>query len=179
MRAEDEEGFREYVAAQLPALRKLAYVTCGDWHTAEDAVATALAKLYPRWPRLDRPDLYAKTMVVRAAIDEKRRPWRRERAAGDALPEVAQPDATASVDDQLRVRAALRAISPRQRAAVVCRHYLGMSLEETASVLGWHIGTAKSQTSRGLARLREVLAADRIDLDENMTPEREKTSASA
>ncbi|MGK5738569.1 SigE family RNA polymerase sigma factor [Micromonospora sp. URMC 103] len=179
MRAEDEEAFREFVAVQLPVLRKLAYVTCGDWHTAEDAVANALAKLYPRWPRLDRPDLYAKTMVVRAAIDEKRRPWRRERAAGDALPEVTQRDPATVVDEQLRVRAALRAIPPRQRAAVVCRHYLGMTLEETAGVLGWHIGTAKSQTSRGLARLREVLSADRRDRDEKTEPERERASARA
>ncbi|MGI5525696.1 SigE family RNA polymerase sigma factor [Micromonospora sp. CA-259024] len=177
MKAEDEEGFREFVAAHLPVLRKLAYVTCGDWHTAEDAAATALAKLYPRWPRLERPDLYAKTMVVRAAIDEKRRPWRRERSAGDALPEATQRDPTTAVDERLRVRAALREIPPRQRAAVVCRHYLGMSLEETASVLGWHIGTAKSQTSRGLARLREVLAHDQIDLDHTIDLERETTSA--
>ncbi|MEU4676266.1 SigE family RNA polymerase sigma factor [Micromonospora sp. NPDC023737] len=179
MRAEDEDRFREFVAAQLPVLRKLAYVTCGDWHTAEDAVATALAKLYPRWPRLERPDLYVRTMVVRAAIDEKRRPWRRERAAGDALPDVTRRDELTIVDDRLRVWAALRAISPGQRAAVLCRHYLGMSLEETADALGCHIGTAKSQTSRGLARLREVLGAERIDLDETMRPEREKTSARA
>ena len=37
--------FRNYLTA---ALRNLAYVTCGDWHAAEDAVANALTKLYPR-----------------------------------------------------------------------------------------------------------------------------------
>ncbi|MET7749626.1 SigE family RNA polymerase sigma factor [Micromonospora sp. NPDC005367] len=179
MKAEDEDRFREFVAAQLPVLRKLAYVTCGDWHAAEDAVANALAKLYPRWRRLDRPDLYVRTMVVRAAIDEKRRPWRREHPAGDALSEVTQRDEMTLVDERLRVWAALRSISPGQRAAVLCRHYLGMSLEETADALGCHVGTAKSQTSRGLARLREVLGAERIDLDETIEPEREKTGARA
>jgi DNA-directed RNA polymerase specialized sigma24 family protein len=74
----------------MPSLRKLAFVTCGDWHMAEDAVANAFIKLYPRWRRLERPDLYAKTMVVRAAIDETRRPWRRERSAGDSLPDVTE-----------------------------------------------------------------------------------------
>jgi len=82
LRAEDEQAFREFVTTQMASLRKLAYMTCGDWHAAEDAVANALVKLYPRWRKLDRPDLYAKTMVYRAAIDEKRRPWRRERSAG-------------------------------------------------------------------------------------------------
>jgi RNA polymerase sigma-70 factor (sigma-E family) len=166
MPVKDEDGFREFVAAQLTPLRKLAYVTCGDWHTAEDAVATALAKLYPRWDRLDRPDLYAKTMVFRAAIDERRRPWRRERSAGDAMPEVLERDPAVDTDERLRLRAALREVSPRQRAALVLRYYSGLSLEETATVLRCSVGTAKSQTSRGLSRLREVLAADRIEVDD-------------
>jgi len=116
VRADEEEAFRQFVAAQLLPLRKLAYVTCGDWHLAEDAVATALAKLYPRWRRLDRPELYAKTMVYRAAIDERRRPWRRERSASDAMPDVTVRDPAPVSDDRLRVRAALLEVPPRQRA---------------------------------------------------------------
>ena len=165
MKAEDEQAFREFVTSQMASLRKLAYMTCGDWHAAEDAVANALIKLYPRWRKLDRPDLYAKTMVYRAAIDEKRRPWRRERAAGEAMPDVAQRDPAGATDERLRIRAALEAVPPRQRAAVVLRHYLGLSLEDTAGVLGCNVGTAKSQTSRGLAKLRELLAAERINFN--------------
>jgi RNA polymerase sigma-70 factor (sigma-E family) len=164
LNAEEEEGFRQFVAAQLGPLRKLAYLTCGNWHTAEDAVATALAKLYPRWRKLDRPDLYAKTMVYRAAVDEVRRPWRRERSAGDEMPDVALRDPAAATDERIRVQVALRAVPRKQRAALILRYYLGMTLEETAGVLGVSVGTAKSQTSRGLARLREVLATERIDL---------------
>ncbi|MEV6349236.1 SigE family RNA polymerase sigma factor [Actinoplanes sp. NPDC051851] len=165
MITEDEEGFRQFVAAQIGPLRKLAYLTCGNWHTAEDAVSTALAKLYPRWRKLDRPDLYAKTMVYRAAVDETRRPWRRERSAGDEMPDVPLRDHSAVSDERLRVQAALREVPRRQRAALILRFYLGLTLEETAGVLGTSVGTAKSQSSRGLNRLREVLAADHIDLE--------------
>lgn len=164
MKADDEQAFREFVTSQMASLRKLAYLTCGDWHAAEDAVANALVKLYPRWSKLDRPDLYAKTMVYRAAIDETRRPWRRERAASDAMPDVPQRDPAGVIDERQRIRAALEAVPPRQRAAVILRHYLGLSLEDTAGVLNCNVGTAKSQTSRGLARLRELLAAERISL---------------
>jgi len=164
LKAEDEQAFREFVTSQMASLRKLAYMTCGDWHAAEDAVANALVKLYPRWRKLERPDLYAKTMVYRAAIDETRRPWRRERAAGEAMPDVALGDPAGATDERLRIRAALEAVPPRQRAAVVLRHYLGLSLQDTAGVLGCNVGTAKSQTSRGLAKLRELLAAERINL---------------
>jgi RNA polymerase sigma-70 factor (sigma-E family) len=177
VKAEDEQAFREFVTSQMASLRKLAYMTCGDWHTAEDAVANALVKLYPRWRKLERPDLYAKTMVYRAAIDERRRPWRRERSAGEALPDVAMRDPAGATDERLRIRAALEAVPPRQRAAVVLRHYLGLSLEDTAGVLGCNVGTAKSQTSRGLAKLRELLAAERINLSGG--PVEEWTSAVA
>jgi RNA polymerase sigma-70 factor (sigma-E family) len=162
VRAEDEDEFRQFVTAQMSLLRKLAYVTCGDWHTAEDAVANALIKLYPRWRRLDRPDLYVRTAVYRAAIDETRRPWRRERSAGDAMPEVAGGDPAGETDERLRMWNALRSVPPKQRAAVVLRHYQGLSVEDTASVLGCSVGTAKSQTARGLARLRDILGTPDI-----------------
>lgn len=171
MKAQDEQAFREFVTSQMASLRKLAYMTCGDWHAAEDAVSNALVKLYPRWRKLERPDLYVKTMVYRAAIDEKRRPWRRERAAGDAMPDVALRDLTAATDERLRLRAALEAVPPGQRAAVILRHYLGLSLEDTAGVMECNVGTAKSQASRGLAKLRELLAAERINLTGGRTEE--------
>ncbi|WP_229068584.1 SigE family RNA polymerase sigma factor [Actinoplanes sp. DH11] len=164
MNAEEEDEFRQFVAAQLGPLRTQAYLTCGNWHTAEDAVSNALAKLYPRWGKVDRPDLYARTMVYRAAISEVRRPWRRERSAGDALPDITSHDATGLTDEQLRVQAALKQVPPKQRAALVMRFYLGLNLEETAQVLGTSVGTAKSNTSRGLTRVRELLAAEDIDL---------------
>jgi RNA polymerase sigma-70 factor (sigma-E family) len=165
VRREDEDGFRDFVRVRLASLRTLAYVTCGDWHTAEDAVANALARLYPRWARLERPDLYAQTMVYRAAIDETRRSWRRERSSSDAFPDVAQPDPTDATGERLRVRSALMAVPPKQRAVLYLRYYLGLGVEEAAEVLNCHAGTVKSQTARGLARLRELLATEAIDLD--------------
>jgi RNA polymerase sigma factor (sigma-70 family) len=53
--------------------------------------------------------------------------------------------------------AALAALPPRQRAAIVLRHYCDLSVEETAEVLGCSAGTIKSQTARGLATLRTAL----------------------
>jgi RNA polymerase sigma-70 factor (sigma-E family) len=168
VKPEDQEGFREFVASRMSALRNLAYVTCGDWHAAEDAVANALAKLYPRWGRLERPDLYAQTMVFRAAIDETRRPWwRRERSAGDGLPDVAQADPSGTSDERMRVRAALRRVPVRQRAVLVLRFYLGMTPDEAAEVLGVRATTVRSQTNRGLANLRAALAAGGVHLDES------------
>ncbi|HEX4539071.1 MAG TPA: sigma-70 family RNA polymerase sigma factor [Acidimicrobiales bacterium] len=54
-----------------------------------------------------------------------------------------------------------------QRLSVVLRHIVGLSFSETAAVLGCPEGTAKSHVSRGLARLR-VLIAD-TNLEEELT----------
>lgn len=166
MDAEDIEGFRDFVRGRFEPLRALAYVTCGDWQAAEDAVSGALARLYLRWNRVASPDAYARTMVVRAAIREKRRPWRREHSAGDALPDIASPDPAGTVDERLRLQAALRHVPPRQRAVLVLRFLEGLSVEETAEVLGCRAGTVKSQSARGLTTLRAVLAANDITLHE-------------
>jgi RNA polymerase sigma-70 factor (sigma-E family) len=163
---DDEREFREFVGARMESLRGLAYLTCGDWQTAEDAVSTALAKLYVRWRRVEWPDSYARTMVVRAAIDETRRPWRRERATSHAMPDVPGPDTTADADSRIELRAALRQVPPRQRAALVLRFLEGLSVEQTAEALGCRVGTVKSQTARGLATLRQLLGTTGISVDE-------------
>lgn len=158
MKRDDEANFRDFVSAQMDSLRGLAYLTCGDWQLAEDAVCTVLAKLYTRWTKVNRPDSYARTMVVRAAIDEVRRPWwRRERTVSDSLPEPPVTDLTPAVVDRVAVLAALRRLPVHHRAALVLRFLEGLSVQETADALGCAEGTVKSHTSRGLATLRQLL----------------------
>ena len=163
-----EEEFRHFVAAHMDALRGLAYLTCGNWQAAEDAVARSLARLYPRWSKVSSPHRYATRMVVRAAIDEVRRPWRRERAASDDLPDIVVPDRSDSITDAVHVRNALRQLPPGQRAVLVLRFYEDFSVDEVAEALGRRPGTIKSQTARGLATLRRLLAAHDIEVTESL-----------
>lgn len=155
-----DEDFAAWVAARRGHLYRSAYLLGGDHHRAEDVVQTALAKLYVAWPRVVRtstPDAYARRVVVNAHLDETRRPWRRERVG---LP-TAQPEAAAptGLDPEARdlLMTALRDLGPRQRAVVVLRHLWGLSVADTAVELGISEGTVKSQTSDGLARLRQAL----------------------
>ena len=64
---------------------------------------------------------------------------------------------TFTVDKRDQLVRALRTLPERERACVVLRHYADLSELDTADVLGVSLGTVKSSTSRGLARLRTAL----------------------
>jgi RNA polymerase sigma-70 factor (sigma-E family) len=162
----DEQEFAEYFAARREAVRRTAFLLCGDWHRADDFAQTAFVALHRRWRKIrDKQalDAYVRRSVVRAVIDESRRPWRRERFV-DQLPET--PAGDHEVGDTIATRETLlqglRRVPPRQRAVLVLRFLEGLDVAGTAQALGCTEGTVKSQTSRGLEALREALG-DAID----------------
>lgn len=153
--ADRDDAFTEFVVARRDHLRRTAYAVCGDWHRADDLVQTALVKLYAAWPRVQRrgaEEAYARTIIVRAAIDDSRRPWRRERPVAQ-LPDAA----TEAPEDRGELFDALQRLPVMQRSAVVLRHWLGLSVEETAATLRISQGTVKSHTSRAMTALRATL----------------------
>lgn len=165
-----DEEFSTYVGQRRAQLFRTAWLLCGDPHRAEDVVQAALTRLYVAWPRVrraDSVDAYVRRAVVNAHLDEVRRPWRREAAAGEALPEVAV--AAPAVEERDALWSALRALPAGQRRVVVLRHWWGLSVEETAADLGISAGTVKSQTSAALAALRAVLGDD-SDVMKESTP---------
>jgi RNA polymerase sigma-70 factor (sigma-E family) len=157
-RRERETEFEAFVAARRPRLRGLAYSLCGDWHAADDIVQTALAKVYVAWPRVrasSAEDAYVRRTIGRTTIDESRRPWRRERS-GLAGHDQQAPESDPAARRDLVV--ALQALPEMQRKTVVLRHWLGLSVAETAADLGISEGTVKSHTSRALAALHDHLS---------------------
>ena len=158
MRTTEEAEFGEYVDARLPALRRTAYFLCGDWHRAEDLAQTTLIRMYRAWPRLnarEAVDSYARRVLVRAFLDDRRRPWRRERSTGEVPERAIQTDSSYEVRDELI--AALALLPAQQRAVIVLRFWDDLSVDETARTLGLGTGTVKSYSARGLSRLRELL----------------------
>ena len=159
-----EREFAEYVADRQDAVRRIAYLLCGDWHRADDVAQTAFVQLHRHWERVrDKGalDAWMRRTVVRAVVDESRRPWRRERPT-EVLPE--QPTAAADPGDALGTReqvlAGLRRVPPRQRAVLVLRFIEDQDVASTAAALGCTAGTVKSQTARGLVTLRAALESD-------------------
>jgi DNA-directed RNA polymerase specialized sigma24 family protein len=84
------EEFIEFAAAAAsPRLLRMAFLLCGDWHTAEDLVQTALAKLFVSWRKVRRQDAahaYAARTLVNTYLAEKRLK-RAGEVVTDTLPE--------------------------------------------------------------------------------------------
>jgi RNA polymerase sigma-70 factor (sigma-E family) len=157
--ARDVEGYREYVAGRLDPMRRTAYLLCGNWHTADDLVSTALVKLLRHWRRvstMDNPDAYVRRVLLRTWLDERRRPWRREQVDVLADHATARSDMD-GVADRLTILALLAELPPRRRAVLVLRYFCDLSVEETAEELGCSTGTVKSQTARAIETLRTRL----------------------
>lgn len=156
--------FDAYVHARSQALLRLAFLLTGDAHLAEDLVQTSLAKVMGRWEDVTRtgdPHAYVRTVVLHTALGWRRRHWQGERPS-ERLPDTADvTDAASSVVGRERLRRALLRLPPRQRAAVVLRHYEDLSEADVARALHCSVGTVKSQTARALERLRTLLDDDR------------------
>ena len=162
MKRSEETAYREYVTSRMNVMRRVAYLLCRDWHTADDLVAITIGKLYRHWPRVAPStgvDAYVRRILLRTWLDEKRRPWRRREEPTEQLPELAA-DARLRIVDRDQLLDLLDGLPPRRRAAVVLRFYCDLSVEETAEILDCTAGTVKSQTARGLETLREAAARD-------------------
>jgi RNA polymerase sigma-70 factor (sigma-E family) len=138
-----DTALAELYARQAPAARRLAYLLTGDTLLAEDIVQDCFVKLASRLRPIEDPEPYLRRMVVNASHSHHRKlRVRRDRARDEAATERA------------RLLAALDVLPPRQRSAVVLRHWLDLSEQQCADELGCSVGTVKSLASRGRAALR-------------------------
>ena len=81
-----------------------------------------------------------------------------ERNAPKPSPDVPSAEQSAiALLERSAVIAALRALPPRQREALVLRYYADLSEAQIASAMGISKGAVKSHAARGMSSLRTVL----------------------
>lgn len=172
-RSSDDESFHMFVARSTAPLTRLAYLLCGDQHLANDLVQTGLVRMYQAWPRVhdkNAVDPYARKVLIRCWLNERRRPWRRAEARTGVVPDQPVPAADVAEVTHLKevLREALARLPPRQRAVVVLRYWSQHSVTETATILRCSEGNVKSQSARGLAALRTALTGMGADALEEL-----------
>lgn len=133
----------------------------GNDADALDATQEALIAIVRGLGRFDGRAAFgtwAYRIATNACLDELRR---RRRRPQPGLPDLDRaepvPAGDETVADRLAVDAALAALPPDFRAAVVLRDLLRLDYAEIAEVLGIPPGTVRSRIARGRAVLARVL----------------------
>lgn len=160
--AGDTAEFCAFVAARSAALFRVAYLVIGDHQLAQDLVQESLAKTYVAWPRLHEvanAEAYTRRVIATTAISWRRRRGFHERPAAH-LPDVAGSDLATQTVLHDALWACLLELPPRQRTAIVLRHYVDLTEAQTAEAMGCSVGTVKSSVSTGLKHLRERVGSD-------------------
>ncbi|MFP5488224.1 MAG: sigma-70 family RNA polymerase sigma factor [Acidimicrobiia bacterium] len=155
-----DAAFTEAVLRELPRLRRTARLLVGSSDAADELVSEALARALPKWRSGEVGEAVGYVRATLVNLATKR--WRR-RAVGrrldhralDWLPSTDAADV--AVADRDAVLRALIRLAPRRRAVVVLRFYEDRSIEEISNIMGYAVGTVKSQLSRAMEQLSAEL----------------------
>lgn len=151
-----EQTLADLASRRGAALKRHAFLLCGDEVQADDLVQEALVRAFTRPLRVPRP---GPGRGVRAGdhgesvIDGARRRSRWSRVAPLLQPAAVTPDPADQVSDRDAMLTALRSLSPRQRACVVLRYYEDLPVAEVATVLGVGEGTVKRYLSEAMSHV--------------------------
>lgn len=160
----DRDAFTALVSASIDRLFAVATLILRDRPTAEDAVQEALTRVWRDLPRLrdaNRFDPWMHRILLRACYDQARARNRR-RAEFTLLPasEPTVNDQSGAIADRDALGRGFRRLSVEHRAALVLRHYSGLSVPDMATAMSVPLGTAKSRLHHAERALRAALEAD-------------------
>jgi DNA-directed RNA polymerase specialized sigma24 family protein len=148
----DEEGaYEDLFRRELPSIVHAAFLVVGDVEAAREIAQDAFTQLFIHWRRVsgyERPGAWVRRVAIRMAVRESgRRP-------------VALPAAGLSSPHDLDVWAAVMALPPKERAAIVLFYFNDLPVADVAAALGCRPSTARVRLHRGRQRLAAVLGEE-------------------
>ncbi|HEY7640312.1 MAG TPA: RNA polymerase sigma factor [Steroidobacteraceae bacterium] len=177
----DAAEFARLLREHVPALYRCAYRWTGAVDRAEDLVQQLLLRLYPRLAELRELDQlrpWALRVMYRIFVDQLRR--ERSSPVQFGAEQAADDDSTAGDDEawldrgpgplelveqeltQERLLRAWARLGEEHRVVLSMHDVEDYTLPELALIMDIPLGTLKSRLHRARARLRELLAAERI-----------------
>ncbi|MEJ5225791.1 MAG: sigma-70 family RNA polymerase sigma factor [Anaerolineales bacterium] len=163
----DEGALEELFDSFAPVIFRYAMRLIGNVEDANDVVGEVFSELLKqlrlgRGPR-DNLRAYLYQIAYHKVVDMAHKS-RRVTDLDDALPLSAGDPPDEQAENSARLEAVVHAIrhalTEIQQHVLTLRFIEGLSLEETARVIGKDVNNVKAIQSRGVAKLRQVLQAD-------------------
>lgn len=160
-----------FCAREYPSLVGALSLYWGDHWTAEELAQEALAIACRDWRKVRRMD-NPRAWLYRVAMNLSKSRARRihaelranEKTSHDAVEVEQSPDVATALD----VRSAVSGLPRRQRQALVYRHYLGLSVRDTATYMECSEGTVRALTSQAKSSLVERLGLAREEVESSV-----------
>ena len=158
--AGDRSAFAALVQAHQGYLRKLLGRVCrGDQARADDLAQEAFVRAWRALPKF-RGEARFRTWLTRLAYSALAAERPALPRADEAPPELdAHSDFAPHIDWRIDLDRAMAGLCEPQRHALLLCYGADLSHAEAAQVLGWPLGTVKTQVLRAKARLRAQLQA--------------------
>jgi RNA polymerase sigma factor (sigma-70 family) len=144
------------VSEHQVTLLRAARIICFVIQNSEDVLQETLIDIYRRWAKVrefENLEAYAIRIMVSKHADLRRK-WARKKDELETTLEaldaaIVGSDSTDEITERLLVHAALKSLTPAQRAVLVLTYEEGYALKEIARSLQMPMGTAASHLARG------------------------------
>jgi RNA polymerase sigma-70 factor (ECF subfamily) len=147
------DAYADWLRPYLPAMARLAARLAPD-ADRDDVVQEALTRAWRKRHQYDARRGTPSAWLLAITADQARQARRRQRPTpfvGDVASRV-RP-----TEDRMDVEAAVARLPPRQRLAVDCFYFVGLSVAETAAVMRCSEGTVKSTLSDARQKMKPLL----------------------
>lgn len=150
-------SFADWVRPVVPAMVRLA-VRLGARADCEDVVQEALQIAWSKRNQFDPSRGTVRQWLLAITAQQVRLAHRRQRPAA-ALNTIADRLVSQEVDvaGDVDLARAMADLTTRQRTAIDCHYFVGLTIAETATVMGCSEGTVKSTLFDARTRLRRFL----------------------
>ena len=161
----DEPALNEIFETYYPLLYRYIYQHVRHRTTAEDLTAEVFSRMLAQLARGRGPKRYIQAWLYRVAhnlvVDHTRRQVHRDHDPLDEGMVSTEHDVEMEVHGSIlrqQAAAALRRLTPMQRAVIILKYLEGYTNAEVAPLLELSVGAVKALQHRGLASMRRYLA---------------------